>query len=121
MSDGIQAVLDFWFDPACKEHWFEPSAAFDRLVADRLASTPGVRAMRDATRGGVATILNEVAKAAEVAVVVDEAAVPVGTEVRGASELLGIDPLYVASEGRIVVFVDGASADPALAAAQRTT
>ena len=89
------------------------------LVADLLASTPGVRAMRDATRGGVATILNEVAKAAEVAVVVDEAAVPVGTEVRGASELLGIDPLYVASEGRIVVFVDGASADTALAAMRR--
>jgi hydrogenase expression/formation protein HypE len=86
------------------------------LVASLLAATPGVRAMRDATRGGVATILNEVAKAAEVAVVVDEAAVPVGTEVRGASELLGIDPLYVACEGRIVVIVDGAEADAALAA-----
>jgi hydrogenase expression/formation protein HypE len=86
------------------------------LVADLLAATPGVRAMRDATRGGVATILNEVAKASEVAVVVDEAAVPVGTEVRGASELLGIDPLYVACEGRIVVIVDGAEADTALAA-----
>jgi hydrogenase expression/formation protein HypE len=86
------------------------------LVADLLAATLGVRAMRDATRGGVATILNEVARAADVAVVVDEAAVPVGTEVRGASELLGIDPLYVACEGRIVVIVDGAEADAALAA-----
>jgi len=85
------------------------------LVADLLAATPGVRAMRDATRGGVATILNEVARAADVAVVVDEAAVPVGTEVRGASELLGIDPLYVACEGRIVAIVDGAEADAALA------
>jgi hydrogenase expression/formation protein HypE len=86
------------------------------LVAALLAATPGVRAMRDATRGGVATILNEVAKAADVAVVVDEDAVPVGPEVRGASELLGIDPLYVACEGRIVVIVDGAEADIALAA-----
>jgi hydrogenase expression/formation protein HypE len=86
------------------------------LVADLLAATPGVRAMRDATRGGVATILNEVAKAAGVAVVVDEGAVPVSTEVRGASELLGIDPLYVACEGRIVAIVDGAAADVALAA-----
>jgi hydrogenase expression/formation protein HypE len=85
------------------------------LVADLLAATPGVRAMRDATRGGVATILNEVAQAAEVAVVVDEDAVPVRPEVRGASELLGIDPLYVACEGRIVVIVDGARADTALA------
>jgi hydrogenase expression/formation protein HypE len=89
------------------------------LVAELLAATSGVRAMRDATRGGVATILNEVAKAAEVAVVVDEKAVPVGTEVRGASELLGIDPLYVACEGRIVVVVDGAEADTALAAMRR--
>jgi hydrogenase expression/formation protein HypE len=86
------------------------------LVADLLAGTSGVRAMRDATRGGVATILNEVAKAADVAVVVDEDAVPVRAVVRGASELLGIDPLYVACEGRIVVIVDGAEAAAALAA-----
>jgi hydrogenase expression/formation protein HypE len=92
------------------------TAPVNGLVADLLAATPGVRVMRDATRGGVATILNEVAKAAEVAVVVDEPAVPVGHEVRGASELLGIDPLYVACEGRIVVVVDGEQADAALAA-----
>jgi hydrogenase expression/formation protein HypE len=89
------------------------------LVAELLAGTPGVRAMRDATRGGVATILNEVAIAAEVAVVVDEDAVPVRTEVRGACELLGIDPLYVACEGRIVAIVDGAETDAALAAMRR--
>jgi hydrogenase expression/formation protein HypE len=89
------------------------------LVAGLLAAAPGVRAMRDATRGGVATILNEVARAADVAVVVDEDAVPVGAEVRGASELLGIDPLYVACEGRIVAIVDGAQAEAALAALRR--
>ncbi|MFJ1762540.1 hydrogenase expression/formation protein HypE [Amycolatopsis sp. NPDC088138] len=86
------------------------------LVAGLLAAVPGVRAMRDATRGGVATILNEIAKAADVAVVVDENTIPVRTEVRGASELLGIDPLYVACEGRIVVVVDGAQASDALEA-----
>jgi hydrogenase expression/formation protein HypE len=95
------------------------TAAVHGLVAGLLAATPGVRAMRDATRGGVATILNEVARAAEVAVVVDEDAVPVGDEVRGASELLGIDPLYVACEGRIVAIVDGAEADTAVAAMRR--
>ncbi len=79
---------------------------------------PDVRAMRDATRGGVATILNEVATAAGVAVVVDEDAVPVRAEVRGACELLGIDPLYVACEGRIVVIVDPDAADAAVAALQ---
>ncbi|MEU4671729.1 hydrogenase expression/formation protein HypE [Amycolatopsis sp. NPDC023774] len=86
------------------------------LVAGLLAAVPGVRAMRDATRGGVATILNEVAAGAQVSVIVDENAVPVRDEVRGASELLGIDPLYVACEGRIVTFVDGAQVDDALAA-----
>ena len=77
---------------------------------------PDVRAMRDATRGGVATILNEVATAAGVAVAVDEEAVPVRAEVRGACELLGIDPLYVACEGRIVAIVDPGAADAAVAA-----
>ncbi|RCW40388.1 hydrogenase maturation carbamoyl dehydratase HypE [Halopolyspora algeriensis] len=86
------------------------------LTADLLHSVPGVRAMRDATRGGVATILNEVATASKVAVVVDEDRLPVRTEVRGASELLGIDPLYVACEGRIVVVVDGEQTEAALAA-----
>ncbi|WP_236792759.1 hydrogenase expression/formation protein HypE [Amycolatopsis sp. GM8] len=85
-------------------------------LADALLRVPGVRALRDATRGGVATILNEVAQAANVAVVVDEDAVPVREEVRGASELLGIDPLYVACEGRFVAIVDGATAGDALAA-----
>jgi hydrogenase expression/formation protein HypE len=95
------------------------TAAVHGLVAGLLDAVPGVRALRDATRGGVATILNEVAKAAEVAVVVDEKAVPVIDEVRGASELLGIDPLYVACEGRIVVVVDGDAAEDALGVMRR--
>jgi hydrogenase expression/formation protein HypE len=92
------------------------TAPLTGLVDRLLASTKGVRCMRDATRGGVATILNEIARASDVAVVVDERAIPVRTEVRGASEILGIDPLYVACEGRMVVVVDGAEADTALAA-----
>ena len=87
----------------------EPCAAL-------LAAAPGTRMLRDATRGGVATVLGEVAAAAEVAIVVDEAAVPVRREVAGACELLGIDPLYVACEGRFVAVVDGADADAAVAA-----
>ena len=76
----------------------------------------GVRLLRDATRGGVATICNEVAVASQVAVVLDEAAVPVRPVVNGASELLGIDPLYVACEGRLVAVVAPEQADAALAA-----
>jgi hydrogenase expression/formation protein HypE len=93
------------------------TAALNGLIATLLDAVPeGVHAMRDATRGGVATILNEVAKAASVAVVVDEASVPVRPEVTGASEILGIDPLYVACEGRLVAIVEGGVADTALAA-----
>ncbi|WP_045878487.1 hydrogenase expression/formation protein HypE [Pseudofrankia sp. DC12] len=92
------------------------------LVEQLLAATSGsaqgggVRAMRDATRGGVATVLNELAMAAGVGVVVDEDAVPVREAVRGAAELLGIDPLYVACEGRLVAVVAPEAADAALAA-----
>jgi len=86
------------------------------LVARLLAATSGVRALRDATRGGVATILNEIATSANVGVLVTEKDIPVRTEVRGASELLGIDPLYVACEGRLVVVTAADAADQALAA-----
>ncbi len=92
------------------------TAPLSGLVASLLAAAPGVRALRDATRGGVATILNEIAKSADVGVQVSENEIPVRDEVRGAAELLGIDPMYVACEGRLVAVVDGDSADRALAA-----
>ena len=93
------------------------TAPLHELTAALLDAVPqGVRLLRDATRGGVATICNEVAVASGVAVVLDESAVPVRPEVNGASELLGIDPLYVACEGRLVAVVDPSEADAALAA-----
>ncbi|SFR02470.1 Hydrogenase maturation protein, carbamoyl dehydratase HypE [Lentzea waywayandensis] len=95
------------------------TASLHELAAALLDAAPGVRMMRDATRGGVATVLNEVARAAEVAVVVEEDAIPVRPEVRGAAELLGIDPLYVACEGRFVAVVDGAESDRAVEALRR--
>jgi hydrogenase expression/formation protein HypE len=92
------------------------TAPMNGLIAGLLDAVPGVRAMRDATRGGVATILNEIAKDADVGVLVSEDDIPVRPEVRGACELLGIDPMYVACEGRMVAVVPGDSADLALAA-----
>jgi hydrogenase expression/formation protein HypE len=92
------------------------TASMAGLVAGLLDAVPGVRALRDATRGGVATILNEIAKSAGVGVLVSEDDIPVRDVVRGASELLGIDPMYVACEGRLVAVVDGAQADAAVAA-----
>ncbi|MEQ3550064.1 hydrogenase expression/formation protein HypE [Pseudonocardia nematodicida] len=80
------------------------------------AAGDGVRCLRDATRGGVATICNEVAVASGVSLVLSEDDVPVRPVVNGASELLGIDPLYVACEGRLVAVVAPERADAALAA-----
>ena len=74
----------------------------------------GLHCMRDATRGGVATVLNEIAMAAEVGIVLEESRVPVRPEVVGAGEILGIDPLYVANEGKLVAFVAPELADAAL-------
>jgi hydrogenase expression/formation protein HypE len=87
-------------------------------VADALLDEagPALRCMRDATRGGVASVLNELARSSSVAMLVREAAVPVDPAVAGASELLGIDPMYVANEGKLVAFVAEEAADEALAA-----
>src|SRR6185437_1734938 len=91
-------------------------------AADALLGAAGeeLRCMRDATRGGVATVLNELARASQVAMVVDEAAVPVAAAVGGAAEMLGIDPMYVANEGQLVAFVGPERAPAALAAMQGT-
>jgi hydrogenase expression/formation protein HypE len=75
----------------------------------------GLRCLRDATRGGVASVLNELARASRVAMVVREAAVPVQPAVVGAAEILGIDPMYVANEGKFVAFVAPEYAEQALA------
>ncbi len=87
-------------------------------VADALldAAGEGLRTMRDATRGGVATVLNELARASAVGISVAEAEIPVAPEVNGACELLGIDPMYVANEGVMVAFVAPEVADAALSA-----
>jgi hydrogenase expression/formation protein HypE len=93
------------------------TAPVHELVGTLVAAAgDDVRCLRDPTRGGLATVLNEIAQSSNVAVVVDEDAVPVRPEVTGACELLGIDPLYVACEGRVAAVVRAGSADAALAA-----
>jgi hydrogenase expression/formation protein HypE len=80
------------------------------------AAGDGLRCLRDATRGGVASVLNELARASQVAMIVREADVPVRPEVAGAAEILGIDPMYVANEGKLVAAVAPERAEAALAA-----
>ncbi|HWF55992.1 MAG TPA: hydrogenase expression/formation protein HypE [Solirubrobacteraceae bacterium] len=87
-------------------------------AADALLQAAGdeLRCMRDATRGGVASVLNELARASSVAMIVREADVPVDPAVAGAAEILGIDPMYVANEGKLVAFVSAGAAERALTA-----
>lgn len=82
------------------------SAALHTLVAAMLAAAPGgVHVLRDPTRGGLATTLNEIARQSGVGMVLQEAAIPVKPQVEAACELLGLDPLYVANEGKLVALV----------------
>jgi hydrogenase expression/formation protein HypE len=87
--------------------------AVDALLG---AAGEDVRCLRDATRGGVASVLNELARGSQVAMIVREADVPVKPEVAGAAEILGIDPMYVANEGRFVAAVAPGAVQAALAA-----
>jgi hydrogenase expression/formation protein HypE len=86
------------------------------LAAAALEGFPGIHAMRDPTRGGLAATLVEIASRRRVGIEVDERAIPVRDTVRGACELLGLDPLFVANEGKLVAFVPEPGADSVLAA-----
>src|SRR4029079_14688997 len=92
------------------------TAPLGDLVADLLAAAPSTRWLRDPTRGGLGTICNELARDAHVAVVLDESDLPITPLVVGACDLLGIDPLYVANEGKLVAVVAPDEADAALTA-----
>jgi hydrogenase expression/formation protein HypE len=92
------------------------SAPLHRMVADVLAAAPSTRALKDPTRGGVATTLNELARHAGVAIAIDERRVPVRADVRAACEMLGLDPLHIANEGKLIAVVPAAEADAALQA-----
>ena len=92
------------------------TAPLHELCAALLEVCPATRCMRDPTRGGLASALCELAAASRVGARLDEAAIPVRREVRAACELLGLDPLQVACEGRLVAIVPAADADRALAA-----
>ena len=95
------------------------SAALHRLVAEMLRVTNGIRCMRDPTRGGVSSTLNEIAEQSHVGIELDERAIPIREEVRGACELLGLDPLYVANEGKLIAIVDPNDAQKVLEAMHR--
>lgn len=89
------------------------------LVETMLAAEREIHAMRDPTRGGVAATLVEIATRQRVGIEIDERVLPIGPVVRGACEILGLDPLFVANEGKLVAFVPAGRADVVLAAMRR--
>jgi hydrogenase expression/formation protein HypE len=95
------------------------SAALHTLVGEMLKVTREIRCMRDPTRGGLSSTLNEIAAQSRVGIELIERAILIREEVRGACELLGLDPLYVANEGKLVAIVAPAVADEVLAAMRR--
>lgn len=108
----LAAREDLGFDPA-------PISDCDSLlpaVEQLWSAGPPVRAMRDATRGGVAAVLHEWAESSQCTLCVDESQLPVGPEVRGACEILGLDPIHLANEGTMVLAVPPEAADATLRA-----
>jgi hydrogenase expression/formation protein HypE len=95
------------------------SAALNHLVKDLLEEGEAIHVLRDPTRGGVATTLKEIALQSEVSISLDEAALPLKAPVRGVCALLGLDPLYVANEGKLLAIVDGQAAERVLQRMQR--
>jgi len=91
------------------------SAALHGMVAAMVEAVPGIAVLRDPTRGGLAATLNEIARAANVGMQLDEAAIPVKSDVAAACELLGLDPLNVANEGKLVCICAAEDADTLLA------
>jgi hydrogenase expression/formation protein HypE len=116
LGDHGAAILGARGDLALQTPIESDCAPLHDLIARVLAGAPGTRFLRDPTRGGVATVLNEIAEAAQVEIEIDEAATPLREEVRGFCEILGLDPLYLANEGKIVAIVPPAEAPDALAA-----
>jgi hydrogenase expression/formation protein HypE len=92
------------------------TASLSSLIEGLLDAAPSTRWMRDPTRGGVATVCNELARDTRLAVVLDESLLPIAPAVVGACDLLGIDPLYVANEGKVIAVVAPDEADAAVAA-----
>ncbi len=95
------------------------SAALHTLVAAMLDTNAGFRCFRDPTRGGLSSALNEIAERSNVGMMLEERAIPIREEVKGACEMLGLDPLYVANEGKLIAIVEPSAAEEVLQVMRR--
>ncbi|MBA2408937.1 MAG: hydrogenase expression/formation protein HypE [Gammaproteobacteria bacterium] len=116
IGDHGAAILNARGDLALDTDLESDCQPLNGLIDALLAACPEIHSLRDATRGGVATVLNEFAQAACVSMHIIETALPIREEVKGVCEILGLDPLYMANEGKLVAIVPGAHAQTALEA-----
>ncbi len=116
LGDHGTAILAARGDMALTAEIQSDCQGLGHLMQTVVRAAPGTRAARDATRGGLASALNEMAEAAGIAIEIEETALPLRDEVKGMCEILGLDPLYLANEGTLVVFVPDDEAEAALAA-----
>jgi hydrogenase expression/formation protein HypE len=96
-------------------------APLNKLVSEMLEASLRIHCLRDPTRGGLATTLNELAQQSKVGIVIEESNIPVREDVRAACELLGLDPIYIANEGKLVAIVDPADVDKILVRMKQNT
>jgi hydrogenase expression/formation protein HypE len=116
MGDHGVAIMSLRENLSFETEIASDTAALHELVAAMLRASPGVRCLRDPTRGGLATTLNEIATLSRCGIVIREDRIPVKPQVKAACEFLGLDPLYVANEGKLCAIVPAADADCVLAA-----
>ncbi len=119
IGDHGMAVLCKREGLAFENEILSDSAALNGLVGEMLQSSPHIHVLRDPTRGGVATTLNEIAQQSRVGIQLDEEAIPVADDVAGACELLGLDPLYIANEGKVLALLPQAEAEGTLEVMRR--
>ena len=120
LGDHGAAILAARGDMALSTDIQSDCAGLGHLMANVLRAAPDTRAARDATRGGLASALNEIAQSAQCGITIDEDRLPLREEVKGMCEILGLDPLYLANEGTLVLFVPSDQADAALEAMRAT-
>ena len=116
LGDHGTAILNARGDMALSTAIASDCAALHGLIDGILTVAPNTRFLRDATRGGVATVLNEIVRDSQVGIEIDEELTPIRPEVKGFCEILGLDPLYLANEGKVVCVVPEDSAESALSA-----
>lgn len=114
IGDHGAAIVDARGELAMENTIETDCQPLNHLIAKMLEICPDIHCMRDATRGGIATVLNEFAEGSGVCMRLEESQLPIRPEVRGMCEILGLDPLYLANEGKVIAIVPAASADAIL-------